>query len=64
MPLVWGCRRSGFPDARRVARSDLLDAMCALAVRCDRRHYFYGGSPGEQRYPDLVVAGYRRCSAR
>ena len=29
MPLVWGCRRSGFPDARRVARSDLLDAMCA-----------------------------------
>ena len=68
MPLVRWCRRSGFPDAGRVAGSDLLDAMCALAVRCDHRHYFYGGSPGvveklvarlTQRYPGLVVAGYR-----
>ena len=68
MPLVRWCRRSGFPDAGRVAGSDLLAAMCALAVRCDRRHYFYGGSPGvveklvarlTQRYPGLVVAGYR-----
>jgi len=64
MPLVWWCRRSGFADAGRVAGSDLLTAMCKRG----HRHYFYGGSPAvcdnliarlEQRFPGLVVAGYR-----
>ena len=68
MPLVWWCRWAGFPQADRVYGPDLLDAMCALAIRRGHRHYFYGGSPGvveqlvsrlSQRYPGLVVAGYR-----
>jgi N-acetylglucosaminyldiphosphoundecaprenol N-acetyl-beta-D-mannosaminyltransferase len=68
MPLVWWCRRVGFAQAGRVCGSDLLDAMCALAVRRGHRHYFYGGGPRvveqlvsrlTQRYPGLVVAGYR-----
>jgi N-acetylglucosaminyldiphosphoundecaprenol N-acetyl-beta-D-mannosaminyltransferase len=68
MPLVWWCRRAGFPHAGRVCGSDLLDAMCALAVRRGHRHYFYGGSPKvvqqmvsrlTERHPGLVIAGYR-----
>ena len=68
MPVVWWCRRAGFAGASRVCGSDLLDAMCALAVRRGHRHYFYGGSPRVidqlalrliQRYPGLVIAGYR-----
>jgi N-acetylglucosaminyldiphosphoundecaprenol N-acetyl-beta-D-mannosaminyltransferase len=68
MPLVWWCRRAGFAQAGRVCGSDLLDAMCALAVRRGYRHYFYGGAPHvvEQlvsrlsgRYPGLAIAGYR-----
>jgi exopolysaccharide biosynthesis WecB/TagA/CpsF family protein len=68
MPLVWWCRRAGFARAGRVCGSDLLDAMCALAVRRGHRHYFYGGSPHvveqlvsrlTQRHPGLVIAGYR-----
>ena len=66
MPLVWWCRRAGFSQAGRVCGSDLLDAMCALAVRRGHRHYFYGGSPHvveqlvsclTRRYPGLVIAG-------
>jgi N-acetylglucosaminyldiphosphoundecaprenol N-acetyl-beta-D-mannosaminyltransferase len=68
MPLVWWCRRSGFADAGRVAGSDLLTAMCQLGARRGHRHYFYGGSPRgveklvsrlTQRFPGLVVVGYR-----
>jgi len=68
MPLVWWCRRAGFAQAGRVCGSDLLDAMCALAVQRGHRHYFYGGSPHvvdqlvshlTRRYPGLIVAGYR-----
>jgi N-acetylglucosaminyldiphosphoundecaprenol N-acetyl-beta-D-mannosaminyltransferase len=68
MPLVWWCRRAGFTRASRVCGSDLLDAMCALAARRGHRHYFYGGSPHvvaqlvsrlTERYPGLVIAGYR-----
>lgn len=68
MPLVWWCRRAGFADAGRVCGSDLLDAMCALAVRRGHRHYFYGGTPAvlerlvsrlTHRYPGLVIAGHR-----
>ena len=68
MPLVWWCQWAGFARAGRVCGSDLLDAMCALAVQRGHRHYFYGGSPHvveqlvsglTQRYPGLVIAGYR-----
>ena len=68
MPLVWWCRRAGFAQAGRVCGSDLLDAMCALGSQRGHRHYFYGGSPRvveqlvsrlSQRYPGLIVAGYR-----
>jgi N-acetylglucosaminyldiphosphoundecaprenol N-acetyl-beta-D-mannosaminyltransferase len=68
MPLVWWCRRAGFTAAGRVCGSDLLDAMCALAVRRGHRHYFYGGTPVvlenlvsrlTRRFRGLVVAGSR-----
>ena len=68
MPLVWWCRRSGFADAGRVAGSDLLMAMCEIGAQRGHRHFFYGGSAGvcenlvsrlTQRFPGLVVAGYR-----
>jgi N-acetylglucosaminyldiphosphoundecaprenol N-acetyl-beta-D-mannosaminyltransferase len=68
MPIVWWCHRVGFTGASRVCGSDLLDAMCALAIERGHRHYFYGGSPSVverlvsrlvERYPGLVIAGYR-----
>jgi N-acetylglucosaminyldiphosphoundecaprenol N-acetyl-beta-D-mannosaminyltransferase len=67
MPLVWWSRRSGFKSAHRVCGSDLLDAMCALAVKRGHRHYFYGGSPAvveklvsrlTQRHPGLNIVGH------
>ena len=67
MPLVWWCRRAGFARAGRVCGSDLLEAMCALAVRRGHRHYFYGGSPDvverlvsrlTERHPGLIIAGH------
>jgi N-acetylglucosaminyldiphosphoundecaprenol N-acetyl-beta-D-mannosaminyltransferase len=68
MPLVWWCQRSGYSDAGRVCGSDLLWAMCERAPQRGHRHFFYGGSPRVvetlvlrlmQRFPGLVVAGYR-----
>ena len=68
MPLVWWCRRSGFPQAGRVAGSDLLMAMSEIGAQRGHRHFFYGGSARvcenlvsrlRQRFPGLVVAGYR-----
>lgn len=68
MPIVWWCRRSGFPDAGRVCGTDLLLAMCKRAPQHGHRHFFYGGTPYvveqlvarlTQRFPGLVVAGYR-----
>lgn len=67
MPLAWWSRLSGFANSRRVCGSDLLDAMCALAVKRGHRHYFYGGSPRvvehlvdrlTRRHPGLIVVGY------
>jgi N-acetylglucosaminyldiphosphoundecaprenol N-acetyl-beta-D-mannosaminyltransferase len=67
VPLVWWCRCAGFSQAGRVCGSDLLDAMCALAVQRGHRHYFYGGSSYvvellvarlTERYPGLIVAGH------
>ena len=68
MPLVWLCQRAGFAQASRVCGADLLEAMCARAPQRGHRHFFYGGSPRAveqlvsrltQRFPGLVVAGYR-----
>jgi N-acetylglucosaminyldiphosphoundecaprenol N-acetyl-beta-D-mannosaminyltransferase len=68
MPLVWWCRHSGYSAAGRVCGSDLLLAMCGTAPERSHRHFFYGGSPRvaeqlvsrlTQRFPGLVVAGYR-----
>ena len=68
MPLVWWCRRSGYPDAGRASGSDLLLAMCERAGERGHRHFFYGGSPRvvealvlrlTQRFPGLIIAGYR-----
>jgi N-acetylglucosaminyldiphosphoundecaprenol N-acetyl-beta-D-mannosaminyltransferase len=68
MPLVWWCKRSGYSNAGRVSGSDLLMTMCERAPQTGHRHYFYGGSPRVvealvsrlvQRFPGLIVAGYR-----
>jgi N-acetylglucosaminyldiphosphoundecaprenol N-acetyl-beta-D-mannosaminyltransferase len=68
MPLVWWSRLAGFPEARRVCGSDLLDEVCAFGVPRKFRHYFYGASPKvveqlidrlQKRHPGLCVAGYR-----
>lgn len=68
MPLVWWCRRSGVSGAGRVCGSDLLAEMCKIAAQRGHRHFFYGGSPRvveklvlrlTQRFPGLIVAGYR-----
>jgi N-acetylglucosaminyldiphosphoundecaprenol N-acetyl-beta-D-mannosaminyltransferase len=68
MPLVWWCQRSGYSDAGRVCGSDLLLAMCERSAQRGHRHFFYGGSPRvvealvlrlKQRFPGMVVAGYR-----
>jgi len=68
MPLVWWCRRAGYSSAGRVAGSELLLAICERGCQRGYRHYFYGGSPRGvqtlvsrliQRFPGLVIAGYR-----
>jgi N-acetylglucosaminyldiphosphoundecaprenol N-acetyl-beta-D-mannosaminyltransferase len=68
MPLVWWCRGGGYPNAGRVYGPDLLLAMCERAPQAGHRHYFYGGSSRvvealvsrlQQRFPGLIVAGYR-----
>ncbi len=68
MPLVWWSRLAGFPKARRVCGSDLLDKVCAYGVSRGYRHYFYGASPPvlellaerlQLRHPGLIVAGCR-----
>ena len=68
MPLVWWCRRSGYPDAGRASGSDLLLAMCERAGERGHRHFFYGGNHRvveslvlrlKRRFPGLVIAGYR-----
>jgi N-acetylglucosaminyldiphosphoundecaprenol N-acetyl-beta-D-mannosaminyltransferase len=68
MPLVWWSRRAGYRTSGRACGPDLMDAMCARSAERGHRHYFYGGSPRvverlvarlAQRYPGLIVAGYR-----
>ena len=73
MPLVWWSQLAGFPRARRVCGSDLLDDVCAFGVPRKFRHYFYGASPQvleqlidrlQKRHPGLCVAGYRSPAFR
>jgi N-acetylglucosaminyldiphosphoundecaprenol N-acetyl-beta-D-mannosaminyltransferase len=73
LPLVWWSRLAGFPRARRVCGSDLLDAVCAFGLPHKFRHYFYGASPKaieqlidrlQQRHPGLCVAGHRSAPFR
>ena len=61
MPLVWWSRLAGFPDARRVCGSDLLDEVCAFGAPRNYRHYFYGASP---RVLKLLVENLQRRHPR
>jgi N-acetylglucosaminyldiphosphoundecaprenol N-acetyl-beta-D-mannosaminyltransferase len=66
MPLVFLCRRLGYPLTQRVYGPDLLLAVCERSVASGWRHYFYGGSEGvpellarrlQERFPGLLVVG-------
>lgn len=66
MPLVWAARLQGTPLPARVAGSDLIFSLSAMAGAGRRRVFFLGGDAGtaeaaaEQlaaRFPGLVVAG-------
>ena len=66
MPLVWASWILGRRLPERVAGSDLLPRLCALAARRGFRVFFLGGRPDtlpaslatlRQMFPQLVVAG-------
>ncbi len=66
MPLVWLCRRAGYPATERVYGPTLLLALCGHGVPHGYRHFFYGGVEGvasalagrlHQRFPGLQVCG-------
>lgn len=66
MPLVWCCKRAGFPDTQRVYGPDLLPATIEAGIRHGWRHYFYGGAEGvpeqlaenlQRRFPGMKVVG-------
>jgi len=67
MPLVWASRLLGRPLPERVAGSDLMPRLCALAAEHKYPVYLMGGKPGSaetcarilpQHHPGLVVAGW------
>jgi N-acetylglucosaminyldiphosphoundecaprenol N-acetyl-beta-D-mannosaminyltransferase len=64
MPLVWGLRRLGIPEATRVYGPDLTPVICENAARAGVGVGFYGGTPElldelvsnlTKRYPGLRV---------
>jgi N-acetylglucosaminyldiphosphoundecaprenol N-acetyl-beta-D-mannosaminyltransferase len=66
MPLVWAARLQGTPLPARVAGSDLIFSLSAMAGTSRRRVFFLGGDPGTAdaaaaqlaaQGPGLVVAG-------
>jgi N-acetylglucosaminyldiphosphoundecaprenol N-acetyl-beta-D-mannosaminyltransferase len=66
MPLVWLCRRAGYPRVDRVYGPDLLLALCHHSLGMGYRHYFYGGGEGVaaglaarlgERFRGLAVVG-------
>jgi N-acetylglucosaminyldiphosphoundecaprenol N-acetyl-beta-D-mannosaminyltransferase len=68
MPLVWGLRLLGVPDATRVYGPDLTPFVCARAADRGIRVGFFGGTPEvleslvqrmQRLFPSLHVA-YRR----
>jgi N-acetylglucosaminyldiphosphoundecaprenol N-acetyl-beta-D-mannosaminyltransferase len=72
-PLVWATRHRAISLPERVAGSDLIFELCALAVRKDYRLFFAGGAPGvadeavrclAERFPGLNVVGTASPSFR
>ncbi|WP_256081560.1 WecB/TagA/CpsF family glycosyltransferase [Massilia sp. YIM B04103] len=68
MPVVWASRLLGKPLKERVAGVDLFEALMGRAAREGWRVYLLGAREEvvsgvrelyEQKYPGLVVAGYR-----
>lgn len=66
MPLVWICRRQGFPDTQRVYGPVLLLSLCDNLTSRNYRHFFYGGAQNvadnlartlQKRFPGLNVCG-------
>jgi len=65
MPLVWGLRALGIPQATRVYGPDLTPALCAKASEQGISVGFYGGAPDvlqdlvaelRRRWPGLQIA--------
>jgi N-acetylglucosaminyldiphosphoundecaprenol N-acetyl-beta-D-mannosaminyltransferase len=66
MPLVWAARWRGTPLPERVAGSDLIYGLSALAARRRYRVFLLGGAPGIAEaaaanlcglYPGLTITG-------
>ncbi|MBV5260459.1 WecB/TagA/CpsF family glycosyltransferase [Synechococcus moorigangaii CMS01] len=66
MPLVWGLRWLGCPQATRVYGPDLMLHCCAMAAQSKFPIYLYGSRPDTldtlqqnllQKFPDLEIAG-------
>ena len=66
MPLVWGLKLFGFPQATRVYGPDLMLTICQQAIQNDVSIYLYGGTVlGIQKleenlinqFPALKIAG-------
>lgn len=66
VPLVWASRWQRSPLPERVAGSDLIFELCAMAAHEGHRVFFLGGAPGiaeeaaqrlQARYPELQVVG-------
>lgn len=66
MPLIWASRLQRTPLPERVAGSDMIWSLTALAAERGHRVYFLGGNPGaaddaaaqlKAKHPSLIVAG-------
>lgn len=66
MPLVWGLRLLGFPEAERVYGPDLMLALCDRAQREGWRIFLYGSEPLvlerlqqnlRERFPKMQLVG-------
>ena len=61
MPLVWGLRKLGIPEATRVYGPDLTPVICEHAARAGVGVGFYGGTP--EVLDDLVSSLIKRFPA-
>lgn len=61
MPLVWGLRKLGIPEATRVYGPDLTPVICEHAARAGVGVGFYGGTP--EVLDDLVSSLTKRFPA-